>query len=77
MIEYAIAKFKYSKGDFYDVEIIENFATYEAAFQIFKEKEYEKAGNSSWPDSYDYTLIDIKCGVYYYHGGGQIQTIFD
>ncbi len=76
-IEYAIAKFKYSKGDFYFVEIIERFASYEQASRVFSEKGYADAGNSSWPDSYNYELIDIKDGVNYYHGGGMIKTILD
>ncbi|HQO39145.1 MAG TPA: hypothetical protein PK986_01635 [Spirochaetota bacterium] len=76
-IEYAIARFKYSKGDFYFVEIIERFTNYEQASKVFSEKKYADAGSSSWPDSYNYELIDIKDGVNYYHDGGIIRTILD
>jgi len=76
-IEFAIAKFKYSKGDFYHVEIIDRFASFDDAAQIFSEKQYSAAGNSGWPDSYHYELIDIKNEENYYHNGGKILTILD
>jgi hypothetical protein len=76
-IEYAIAKFKYSKDDFYAVEIIERYKTYKQAFDVFSEKDYTNSGGGTWQDAYNYEIIDIKDNIHYYHNGGIIATVFD
>jgi len=76
-IEFAIAKFKYSKDDLYVVEIIEKFKTYEQASKVFSEKNYAKSGGGTWQDIYNYEIIDIKNYEYYYHNSGKISTVFD
>ena len=75
--EFAIAKFKYSKNDFYAVEIIEKFKTYKHASNVFSEKNYDNSAGGTWQDAYEYKIIDIKDGNLYYHDGGKISTIFD
>jgi hypothetical protein len=76
-IEFAIAKFKYSKNDFYAVEIIERFKNYEQANKEFTQKSYENSGGGTWQDAYEYQIIDLKDNILYYHNGGKIQTILD
>jgi len=76
-IEYAIAKFKFSKNDLYVVEIIQKFDSYEYAYKIFVEKNYANSGGGTWQEAYNYEIIDIKENINYYHNGGKIATVFD
>lgn len=76
-IVFAIAKFKISKNDFYAIEIIEKFETYEQASEVFSIKNYANAGGGTWQESYNYEIIDIKDRAYCYHNGNEIKTIFD
>jgi len=76
-IEFAIAKFKYSKDDLYVVEIIERFKTYEQALKIFNEKNYANSGGGTWQEAYNYEIIDIKDNINFYHKGGKIATVLD
>ncbi len=75
--EFAIAKFKYSKNDFYCVEIIERFSTYEQASLVFLQKSYAGSSGGTWQDSCTYEIIDIKGKILYYHNNGKIQTVLD
>ncbi len=74
---FAIAKFKYSKDDFYAVEIIERFSTYEQACQVFAQMSYADSSGGTWQDCYTYEIIDIKDNILYYHNNGKIQTVLD
>jgi hypothetical protein len=76
-IEFAIAKFKYSKEDFYAVEIIERFKTYEQADAVFLQKSYADSGGGTWQEAYSYEIIDIKDDIIYYHNSGKIKTVLD
>lgn len=76
-LNYAIAKFKFSKDDFYAVEIIEQFDTYEQAVRVFSEKSYANLSGGTWQDCYNYEVIDVRKNVLHYHNGGIIHTIFD
>lgn len=76
-IEFAIAKLKFSKGDFYAVEIIEKFETYQQAEAIYASKNYADSFGGTWQETYEYEIIDIKSNIYYYHNGNKITTVFD
>lgn len=74
---FALAKFKYSKGDLYVVDIIQEFDTFETASIFFTENAYADAGGGTFQESYEYKLIDIVNGELHYHDNGKISTVFD